>query len=228
MLKNDISALPVVDNKGNLEGIITKGDVFRAMATISGIYQAPLQLGLELEDQPGSINEVTEVIRAHGGRIVSIINTYHQAPENRARGILTAERTALNFLQRMSGIATLTHRYVETVKGTRAVILDTRKTAPGRTEAYKLMGTYFWLIGKQRKALAWWKRSIKEGERLGARPELCRTYMEVGKRLMESQSKYRELNGLGGEDYLNKARTMFQDMGLQWDLDELERIPAAN
>ena len=82
MLKHDISALPVVDNKGNLEGIITKGDIFRAMATISGIYQAPLQLGLELEDQPGSINEVTEMIRAHGGRIVSVINTYHQAPEN--------------------------------------------------------------------------------------------------------------------------------------------------
>jgi len=82
MLKHNISALPVVDNKGNLEGIITKGDVFRAMAAISGIYQAPLQLGLELEDQPGSINEVTEMIRAHGGRIVSIISTYHQAPEN--------------------------------------------------------------------------------------------------------------------------------------------------
>jgi nicotinate-nucleotide pyrophosphorylase (carboxylating) len=49
----------------------------------------------------------------------------------RARSILTAERTALNFLQRMSGIATLTRRYVEAVKGTEAVILDTRKTAPG-------------------------------------------------------------------------------------------------
>jgi acetoin utilization protein AcuB len=81
MLEHDISALPVVDIKGNLEGIITNWDVFRAMVTVSGIYQAPLQLGLELEDQPGSINEVTEVIRAHGGRIVSIINTYHQAPE---------------------------------------------------------------------------------------------------------------------------------------------------
>jgi nicotinate-nucleotide pyrophosphorylase (carboxylating) len=51
--------------------------------------------------------------------------------EGPAASILTAERTALNFLQRMSGIATLTHRYVEAVAGTRAVILDTRKTAPG-------------------------------------------------------------------------------------------------
>jgi len=46
-------------------------------------------------------------------------------------GILTAERVALNFFQRMCGIATLTKRYVDEIKGTRAKILDTRKTAPG-------------------------------------------------------------------------------------------------
>ena len=45
--------------------------------------------------------------------------------------ILTAERVALNFLQRMCGIATLTRKYVDAIKGTRAKILDTRKTAPG-------------------------------------------------------------------------------------------------
>jgi nicotinate-nucleotide pyrophosphorylase (carboxylating) len=48
-----------------------------------------------------------------------------------ARSLLTAERTALDFLGRMSGIATLTHQFVEAVAGTGAVILDTRKTAPG-------------------------------------------------------------------------------------------------
>ena len=47
------------------------------------------------------------------------------------RGILLAERVALNFLQRMSGIATLTRKYVDTVAGTQAKITDTRKTAPG-------------------------------------------------------------------------------------------------
>ena len=51
--------------------------------------------------------------------------------EGSARSILTAERTALNFLQRLSGVATLTSTYVEAVKGTRATILDTRKTTPG-------------------------------------------------------------------------------------------------
>jgi len=48
-----------------------------------------------------------------------------------AASILTAERTALNFLQRMSGIATLTRRYVDAVAGLEVRILDTRKTAPG-------------------------------------------------------------------------------------------------
>jgi nicotinate-nucleotide pyrophosphorylase (carboxylating) len=47
------------------------------------------------------------------------------------RSLLTAERTALNFLQRMSGIATATARYVAAVQGTRSRIVDTRKTAPG-------------------------------------------------------------------------------------------------
>jgi len=48
-----------------------------------------------------------------------------------ARAFLTVERTALNFLGRMSGIATLTRAFVDAVAGTPAVILDTRKTAPG-------------------------------------------------------------------------------------------------
>ncbi len=52
--------------------------------------------------------------------------------------LLTAERTALNFLGRMSGIATLTRQFVDAVAGTRAVILDTRKTAPGLRAVDKL------------------------------------------------------------------------------------------
>lgn len=50
--------------------------------------------------------------------------------EGKVRSILKGERTALNFLQRMSGIASLTYEFVNAVKGTKAVILDTRKTLP--------------------------------------------------------------------------------------------------
>lgn len=55
-----------------------------------------------------------------------------------ARALLTAERTALNFMGRMSGIATLTRQFVDAVAGTKAVLLDTRKTAPGLRMADKL------------------------------------------------------------------------------------------
>ncbi|MBA4375999.1 MAG: nicotinate-nucleotide diphosphorylase (carboxylating) [Anaerolinea sp.] len=55
-----------------------------------------------------------------------------------ARVLLTAERTALNYIGRMSGISTLTHSFVEAVAGTKTQILDTRKTAPGLREFDKL------------------------------------------------------------------------------------------
>jgi nicotinate-nucleotide pyrophosphorylase (carboxylating) len=54
-----------------------------------------------------------------------------------ARGLLTAERTALNILQHLSGIATQTRRYVDAIAGTGAVLLDTRKTIPGLRLAAK-------------------------------------------------------------------------------------------
>jgi nicotinate-nucleotide pyrophosphorylase (carboxylating) len=55
-----------------------------------------------------------------------------------ARTLLTAERTALNFIQRLSGISTLTRRFVEAVEGTGCRVLDTRKTTPGLRRLEKL------------------------------------------------------------------------------------------
>ena len=57
--------------------------------------------------------------------------------EGPARGLLTGERSALNFLQTLSGTATETRRYAEAVQGTRATIRDTRKTLPGLRNAQK-------------------------------------------------------------------------------------------
>jgi nicotinate-nucleotide pyrophosphorylase (carboxylating) len=76
-------------------------------------------------DQTITLEQVVqEGGRASEGDVVARVN-------GRARGILTGERTALNFLQRMSGIATLTRRFVDAVEGTGAKIIDTRKTVPG-------------------------------------------------------------------------------------------------
>jgi nicotinate-nucleotide pyrophosphorylase (carboxylating) len=68
--------------------------------------------------------EIFDSVRLHKGQSVAVIR-------HNARVILSCERVILNFLQRMSGIATLTRKFVEAVAGTSARILDTRKTAPG-------------------------------------------------------------------------------------------------
>ena len=68
--------------------------------------------------------EIFDGVRLHKGQSVAVVR-------HNARVILSCERVILNFLQRMSGIATLTRKFVEAVAGTHARILDTRKTAPG-------------------------------------------------------------------------------------------------
>lgn len=68
--------------------------------------------------------EIFDGVRLHKGQSVAVIR-------HNARVILSCERVILNFLQRMSGIATLTRKFVEAAHGTKARILDTRKTAPG-------------------------------------------------------------------------------------------------
>src|ERR1700685_9393 len=68
--------------------------------------------------------EIFDGVRLHRGQAVAVIR-------HNARVILSCERVILNFLQRMSGIATTTRKFVDAVEGTRVRILDTRKTAPG-------------------------------------------------------------------------------------------------
>jgi nicotinate-nucleotide pyrophosphorylase (carboxylating) len=68
--------------------------------------------------------EIFDGVRLHKGQSVAVIR-------DNARVILSCERVILNFLQRMSGIATTTRKFVDAVSGTKARILDTRKTAPG-------------------------------------------------------------------------------------------------
>jgi len=81
LLKNKISGAPVVDEEGNVKGIITKSDLFKAMITLSGLRKKGVLFGLLLEDQPGSIKEITDMMRSHEGRLVSILTSYEKAPE---------------------------------------------------------------------------------------------------------------------------------------------------
>ena len=104
------------------------------------------------------------------------------------------------------------------------VLKNAKKYAPLRCAVFRLTGTFYWLINKQNKAVKFWQKAISESERLGADPDLARTYMEIGKRFIEDKSQYKALNDIRVEEYLKKAREMFLDMDLQWDLDALEKI----
>jgi nicotinate-nucleotide pyrophosphorylase (carboxylating) len=77
-----------------------------------------------LDDQVGFRAHISEGSAVEKGSVLADL-------AGPARALLTGERTALNFLGRMSGIATLTQQFVDAVSGTKATILDTRKTAPG-------------------------------------------------------------------------------------------------
>ena len=92
------------------------------------------------------------------------------------QGMLRAERVALNFLQRMSGVATLTNRFVSAVEGTHAVILDTRKTTPGLRDFEKYsvrcgggtnhrrdLAAMAMVKDNHREALARMEQSLKDG-----------------------------------------------------------------
>ena len=71
-----------------------------------------------------SHTEIFDGVRLRRGQSIAVI-------VHNARVVLSCERVILNLMQRMSGIATLTRRYVDAVEATKAVVLDTRKTAPG-------------------------------------------------------------------------------------------------
>jgi nicotinate-nucleotide pyrophosphorylase (carboxylating) len=97
--------------------------VARQSLTLAGVEVLPLIFGVHFED--------CEVRLHHrsGARLVS--GDEIGVVEGSARSLLTGERTALNFVQRLSAIATLASAYVKAVEGTGCRILDTRKTTPG-------------------------------------------------------------------------------------------------
>ncbi|MHB9073650.1 MAG: CBS and ACT domain-containing protein [Desulfobaccales bacterium] len=81
MLDHTISGLPVVDAHGKVVGIITQSDVFRAFMHITGILQGGIQFALRLEDRPGLIKEVVDLLRSRGARFVSLMSSYATAKE---------------------------------------------------------------------------------------------------------------------------------------------------
>lgn len=116
---NDVSTLATVVSTRHVRSAI----VARRDGVIAGIPLA-IEAFRQLDPSITIRVEAEDGVRVPAGATVLALTGH-------ARGMLSAERTALNFLQHLSGIATLTSRYVEAIKGTAAKILDTRKTTPG-------------------------------------------------------------------------------------------------
>jgi nicotinate-nucleotide pyrophosphorylase (carboxylating) len=117
--EGDVTTEATVDEDaiGTAELLLREPGVVCGLGVAEAVFRA---LDPDLRFEP-LVDEGTSV---PGGTAVARV----RGPE---RGILIGERTALNFLARLSGIATLTRRYVDAVAGTGAAILDTRKTTPG-------------------------------------------------------------------------------------------------
>ncbi len=114
----DLTTRAVVPEGARARATITQkapGVIFGLEAAEEAFRQSASDVGLERLTPEGEWREGGPVLSAEGG----------------AAGILAAERTALNLLGRLSGVATMTARYVRAIEGTGARILDTRKTTPG-------------------------------------------------------------------------------------------------
>ena len=81
LLNNKISGVPVMGDEGGVVGIITQTDLFRALISMTGIGKRGIQFAFQLEDRPGSIKEVCDIIRKYGGRMVSILSSYEGVPD---------------------------------------------------------------------------------------------------------------------------------------------------
>src|ERR1019366_186373 len=124
----DATTLATIDPQQRASAtILAKEDcVLAGVGSIQRVFEVFAELEGESRAYPEvSIpQEVFDGVRLHKGEAIASIR-------HNARVLLSCERLILNLLQRLSGIATMTAKYVDAVDGTGAVILDTRKTAPG-------------------------------------------------------------------------------------------------
>ncbi|UCG07477.1 MAG: CBS domain-containing protein [Desulfobacterales bacterium] len=81
LLNNKISGAPVVDQSGKVVGTITQTDLFRLLVSLTGISKRGVQFAVQIEDRPGTIKAVADVIRNNGGRIISILTSYDGVAE---------------------------------------------------------------------------------------------------------------------------------------------------
>lgn len=94
MLEKRVEGLPVLDAKGTLVGILTEGDVFRALVDITGAEKKRTRVNFVIPDRAGSIREVADAVRAEGGTIFSILTTTSKVPAGKRELVMRVEGPA--------------------------------------------------------------------------------------------------------------------------------------
>lgn len=81
LLKNKVSGAPVVDLNNQLVGVITQTDVNRVFISLTGLWRGGTAFGFLVEDSPGSIREIENILRGYGARLQSILTSYERVPK---------------------------------------------------------------------------------------------------------------------------------------------------
>ena len=109
------------------------------------------------------------------------------------------------------------------LKTTEDLISSSGKVRKNLPEAHRLHAMVYHLLNKPDKAIKHFEKSMKAALSFGGNLELSRTYFEAGKFLRDPKNKKERLNGMNSTECLLKAKAMFEEMNLQWDLAEYEK-----
>lgn len=101
LLKNQISGVPVLDQNGGIMRTITQKELFRALISLTSYTNKGFQFAFQVENQPGSIKKLTDIIRKNGGRIAGVLSTFDQATKGYRLVYIRAYDVDRNHLDRL-------------------------------------------------------------------------------------------------------------------------------
>jgi class 3 adenylate cyclase/tetratricopeptide (TPR) repeat protein len=168
----------------------------------------------------GELDAARDYLNKANEQLLSISIKLYQSMCLLAEGVLLLEEIKAN--QPDNNNSDILYRKLS--KTTKALIKQSQNVYGNLTEAYRMRAIYHQLTGNPRRAKKYYKKSIDWANYYGTRLELSRTYFELGKFLSDPKTKHNQLNDLSGKDYLEKAKSMFEEMDLQRDLEEYRKF----
>jgi len=127
LLKNGVSGVVVVDGQNRLVGVLTQTDINHVLVSVTGLWRGGIVFGFMLEDSPGAIKGLTDIMRSYGGRLASILSAYERAPKGfrrvhiRVRGL---DRGKLSQLEQDLGQKAALMYRIDQRENTRVIYME--------------------------------------------------------------------------------------------------------